>query len=376
MIYLDHNSTTRALPEVIEAMAPWLAERWGNPSSVYGFGRSARRAVEDARSAVAMLVGARDEQVIFTASATEATNAALHSAVCGAPSRRHIVTSQVEHSATLSYCEYLERYHGVEVTRVPVSSQGEIDLDQLDSSIRTDTAIVSLIWANNETGVIWPADQLGEICRSKHVPLHLDAVQAVGRIPVDFEKCGAAYISLSGHKLGTPKGIGCLVVSDPCRFVPLIFGGKQERGHRGGTESVPLVAGFGRAAELLIASGLDCWKRVATVRDEFESYLVASVVGVEINGGGSMRLPNTSNVYLPGVDSDALVIYLDQQGICISSGSACMESAIAPSHVVDAMWHSHDRACESARISLGRDSAKEEVQELVRLIKLFCEINL
>ncbi len=354
---------------------PWLTGKWGNPSSIHSPGREARRAVERARKQVAVLVGADPEQVLFTSGATEANNAALHSAIRQDPSRRHIVTSVVEHSAVLAYCDYLESRLGVHVTRLGVDSRGQLNLDELRAAIRPDTALVSLMWANNETGVIWPNSEFAKICRDAGVAFHTDAVQAVGKIPVSFSNITASHLSLSGHKFGAPKGIGALIVKDPENFVPLIYGGKQERGMRGGTESVPLIVALGAAAEIARQRGTDRWNVIGKLRDELESSLLNTIPGAELNGGGSERLPNTSNVHLPGLDGDAIVTFLDQKGICVSSGSACLESAITPSHVIQAMTGSYERASESLRISLGLESTADETRRLVEALEIFAAIN-
>lgn len=374
MVYLDQNATVPVLPEVVEAMLPWLADKWGNPSSSYRFGQEGRKAVEKARDQVASLIGADPSQVIFTSGATEANNAALHSSVVRDPKRRHVITSSVEHSSVLSYCNYLERWHGVVVTYLPVDSQGKLDLDHLREAIRADTAIVSLMWANNETGAINPICKIAAVCEQHGVRLHTDAVQAVGKTGVSFALIGTQYLSLSGHKIGAPKGIGALVVSDPDKFIPLLYGGTQEQNRRGGTESVPLIVGMGEAAACSSCRGLDCWVSAERLRDLFEDELCDRIPGAVVNGGGSPRLPNTSNIHLPGVDADGAVTFLDQRGICVSSGSACMESAISPSHVIQAMTGSHERASESLRISLGLNTTPKDLQELLVGLEAFAAV--
>ncbi len=375
MIYLDHNATTPVLPEVVEAMMPWLTVNWGNPSSIHAPGRAAHLAVEEARNKVARLVGACPEQVVFTSGATEANNSAIHSALIHAPTKRHIVTSAVEHSAVLAYCDFVKRHHGVEITCLAVNPDGMLSSDDLKAAIRPDTALVSLMWANNETGVIWPVAEFARICAEAGVPFHTDAVQAIGKIPVHFEECGASFLSLSGHKIGTPKGIGALIVADPTTFEPLIHGGKQESGMRGGTESVPSIVGLGAAAEIVSKRDAECWSPIKKLRDEFEGLLIQRIPRVAINGGRAERLSNTSNVYLPGLDGDAMVTFLDQKNICVSSGSACLESAITPSHVIFAMTGSHERASESIRISIGLYTRETELSNLTKAIDEFAAIN-
>lgn len=375
MIYLDHNATTPALPEAVEAMLPWLRENWGNPSSIHGPGRFARRAIEEARAKVGQLIGSEPDQVLFTSGATEANNAAIHSAFLRSPSKRHMVTSVVEHSAVLAYCDHLERHHGVKVTRLPVDGDGMLAAADLRNAIRTDTALVSLMWANNETGVIWPVEEFAGICVESGVPFHTDAVQAVGKISVDFAASGASFLSLSGHKFGTPKGIGALVMANPDAFEPLVVGGKQEHGRRGGTENVSHIVALGAAAEILHARGVDTWEKVARLRDSFERTVLGRIDGAQINGGAAQRLPNTSNIHLPGMDGDALVTFLDRQGICVSSGSACLESAIAPSHVILAISGSHEQASESIRVSLGLESSETDLQRLLAALEAFVAAN-
>lgn len=375
MIYLDHNATTPVLPEAVEAMIPWLTKNWGNPSSIHGPGRLARQAVDEARIKLARLIGTLPEQIIFTSGATEANNAAVHSALLRDPAKRHIVTSVVEHSSVLAFCDHLEENNGVEVTRLPVDFNGRLSVNDLRASIRSDTALVSLMWANNETGVIWPIKDFADICAAKSIPLHTDAVQAVGKLPLHFNDCGASYLSVSGHKFGAPKGVGALVVAEPEAFKSLLHGGKQEYGNRGGTENVPGIVALGVAAELVQVRNGPLWSRVARLRESLEGKLCELLKTARINGIGSNRLANTSNLYLPGMDGDALVTFLDQRGYCVSSGSACLESAIAPSHVIYSMSGSYDRASESIRVSLGIDCCLAEVDGFLDALKEFSEFN-
>jgi cysteine desulfurase len=375
LIYLDHNATTPVLSEVLEAMIPWLSTKWGNPSSIHAPGRLARRAVEEARAKVAALVGAASDQIVFTSGATEANNSAIHSALLRNPTKSHVVTSAVEHSAVLAYCDHLEKYHAVEVTRLPVDADGMLSVSDLESAIRPDTAIVSLMWANNETGVVWPVAEFAKVCEAQGVPFHTDAVQAVGKVPVDFGSSGVSFLSLSGHKFGAPKGIGALVVADPDSFVPIIVGGKQEHGHRGGTESVPLIVALGKATESVLSRGLVRWDEIRKLRELFEIGLLASFLKSSVNGAESPRLPNTTNIHFPGHDGDALVTFLDQRGICVSSGSACLESAITPSHVLLAMSGSYERASESIRISFGLETTGQEIASLMMGLGEFSELN-
>ncbi len=349
---------------------PYLLTEWGNPSSAYRFGARAKAAVEKAREQVASLVNARLEEVIFTSCATEANNAAIHSALLANPAKRHVVTSQVEHSSVLHYCQELER-RGYEVTYLPVSRDGLLDLGQLERTIRPDTAVVSLMWANNETGVIWPVREISEICLRHGVAYHCDAVQAVGKVPVDFSDLPINFLSLSGHKLGAPKGIGALVLREGMPFHSLIVGGKQEGSRRGGTENVPMIAALGEACRISKSRGWEAWNAIAILRDEFEENILKTIPDTYLNGSRANRLPNTSNLGFKDVDNDALVTFCDINGACISSGSACMESAISPSHVIQAMVRNHTKASEAIRVSLGLDTKSEYLHSLGSLLEKF-----
>ena len=349
---------------------PSLTSEWGNPSSSYRMGAKTKTAVDKARAQVARLVAAKPSEVVFTSCATEANNAAINSALATNPRKKHIITSQVEHSSVLQFCEVLST-RGYDVTFLPVSSEGLVDLQQLEANIRTDTAVVSLMWANNETGVISPVRDIGEICARRGVLFHCDAVQAGGKLPISFGDAPIDFLAISGHKLGAPKGVGALVLRDGVAFEPLLIGGKQESGRRGGTESVPLIVGFGVACEMAHRRPADAWERVSNLRDELETELLSTLKGAYRNGGASPRLPNTSNFGIQGIDSDSLVTYCDAHGVCVSSGSACMESAMAPSHVLLAMTGSHDRASEALRVSLGLETKLEELLRLASLLRQF-----
>ena len=361
---------------VLDAMMPYFNEKWGNPSSFYRFANEARKAIDISRKTIADALGATASGVIFTSGATESINSAIHSATIRYSEKKHIVTSAVEHSATLSYCEHLERDLGFEVTRLGVDKNGEFNIEELCRSIRDDTSLVSLIWANNETGVIWPIEAYSTICKQKEVLFHVDGVQAVGKIPVNFEACGADFLSFSGHKIGCPKGIGGLLIAEPTKFKPLLYGGNQEHGLRGGTENTAFIVGLAKSVELCSSpERLLAWNEVREMRDKLEIQLQASIPSSTVNGQRALRLPNTLSLHLPGIDSDAAVTYLGQQGICVSSGSACMESAITPSHVIYAMSGSHKKASETLRISLGLFSAAEDIDklagELSKLVQIY-----
>jgi cysteine desulfurase len=373
MIYLDHNATTAVLPEVRDAMWPYVTSEWGNPSSAYRFGGRARAAIDKARVEVASLISAQPTEIVFTSCATEANNSAITSALRSRPTRRHIVTSKAEHSSVLHYCEHLRR-SGYTISYLSLSREGLIDLSELENTIRDDTAIVSLMWANNETGVLSPVREIAAICDHHGALFHCDAVQAVGKVPVNVGDYPIHFLSLSGHKLGAPKGVGALFVRYGVEFVPTIFGGKQEGGRRGGTENVPFIVGLGKACEIARNRPRSEWARVAHLRDQFEEKLFRTFPNSYRNGPLSPRLPNTSNFGICGVDSDSVVVYCDTKGIAVSSGSACMDSTIAPSHVVLAMAD-HATAAEAIRISVGFDSTLADLDQFTDCLQRFLELN-
>lgn len=355
-------------------MMPFLTEAWGNPSSTYRFGSRVSSALDLARSQVANLIGADLSEIIFTSCATEANNAAIHSALLADPTRRHVVTSQVEHSSVLHYCEELVR-RGYEVTFLPVDQLGHVNLEHLEHAIRADTAIVSLMWANNETGVIAPVSQIGEICARRGIHFHCDAVQAAGKLSIDFPELPVQSLSLSGHKIGAPKGIGALVFREGAAYHPLIYGGKQEKGRRGGTENVANIVALGAACAIASQAGPKAWEEVAKIRNEAESMLLNGIAEAYRNGDPKSRLPNTFNIGFRGIDSDTLVTFCDRHDICVSSGSACLESALAPSHVVLAMTQSHERASEALRVSLGLKTPRHDLVRFVATVIDFAALS-
>lgn len=362
MIYLDHNATTPLLPEVMEAMLKYFTGDWGNPSSSYRFGEPSKKAVAEARSKVAALINSDASEIIFTSCATESNNTAIHAAI-KATGKRHIVTSAVEHSSVLSYCNALEK-EGFKVTYLPVRQDGLLALADLETAITDDTAIVSLMWANNETGVLFPVTCIGEICKTRGVLFHCDAVQAVGKIPVDTQSAHVDYLTISGHKLGATKGIGALYVRAKSPFIPLMHGGGQEQSRRGGTENVPYIAGLGAAADFAMANMSNSYSKIKILRDELETQILSFVTNSKVNGHPSERLPNTTNIHMPGLDNTAVLAMLDQAGICASSGSACMNSAITPSHVITAMTSSRKHAEESIRFSIGSTNTADEIAQV------------
>ena len=368
VIYLDHNATTPVAPEVFAAMEPYLREEWGNPSSSYRFGSKLKAALETAREQVAELIGASPREILFTSGGTESDNTALHAMVRADPAKRHLITSAVEHSAVLSYCRGLESL-GFGVTYLPVDRDGLLSVADLEAAITPETAGVSLMWANNETGVIYPTKEIAALCKSRGLLFHCDAVQAVGKVPIEVHHIPVDYLALTGHKFGAPKGIGALYVRRKVPFTPLIQGGHQERGRRGGTESVPLVVGLGAAA-VLARKKLPTYDRaVRPLRDALESGLLAAIPGATVNGHPTQRLANTANLHFPGVDSEALLLLLDQAGICASSGSACLADSPEPSHVLAAM-KGHQEASQSVRLSVGIATAPKDMLEAIERIRI------
>jgi cysteine desulfurase len=360
IFYFDNNATTRVAPEVVEAMIPFLRDFWGNPSSAYSFGHQVAKHIEAAREKVAALIGAEPKEVIFTSCGTESNNAALHSALATQPGKRHVLTTAVEHSAIIRHCEWL-RHQGLDVTFLPVDDDGMLDLHLLDQSIRPDTAIVSVMWANNETGVVFPVEEIAAICRSRNVLFHTDATQAPGKLQIDAGEVGADFLTLSAHKLHAPKGVGLLYVKPRTKFQPYLVGGHQERGKRGGTENVASIVGFGRAAELAMERMKDENSRVRAMRDRLEKTILRTVPNTFRNGGKEPRLPNTSNIACDFVEAEGILMLLDQLGICASSGSACTTGSLNPSHVLTAMGIKPARAKGCVRFSLGFYNTEQEV---------------
>jgi cysteine desulfurase len=365
LFYFDNNATTRVAPEVIEAMLPYLQEHWGNPSSAYAFSKHVARSLDRAREQVAALINADPKEVVFTSCGTESNNTAIHSALALNPGKRHVITTSVEHSANLKYGEFLQG-QGYEVTYLPVEPDGSLDIHLLDQSIRPDTAIVSVMWANNETGVIFPIEEVAAICASRGVLSHTDAVQTPGKLAIDVKVTGVDFLSLSAHKLHAPKGIGMLYLKRRTRFQPYVIGGHQERGRRGGTENVPYIVGFGRAAEMALAHLKEENTRVRTLRDRLETTILSSIPKTARNGAREPRLPNTVNISFQYVESEAVLLMLDQLNICASSGSACTTGSVEPSHVLTAMGVDPVRARGSVRFSLGRYTTDADVDYLLQ----------
>lgn len=360
-IYLDNNATTPLDPDVRRAMAPWMEEQFGNAASVHWYGQRARAALDGARGAVARLIGAADQEIVFTSGGTEADNLALRGAVDALRLKgNHLVVSSIEHPAVLESCAALER-RGIQVTYVPVTADGVLDVDALIAGIRADTVLISVMLANNETGVLQPLQQVVEIARSQGVLVHTDAVQAVGKIPVKVDALGVDLLSLSAHKIHGPQGVGALFVRKGVELDPLLVGGGQERKRRAGTENVAAAVGFGRAAEIAERDLPAESPRLAAMRDEFERQVLERIPNARINGGRSLRVPNTSNMGFSGADGEALLMALDLEGVAASLGAACSSGTLEPSHVLKAMKVPDSILRGSLRFSLGRFNTPAEI---------------
>ena len=378
IIYLDNNATTPLDPAVIEEMLPFLTKYYGNPSSGYAFAARARKAVDLARERLAALLGCAPSEIFFTSGGTESNNAVIHSALAYSaiaaakagqfePHGKHIVTSAVEHSAVLRPCQDLEK-HGCAVTFLGVDRDGNLDLGELEAAIRPETALVSMMWANNETGVLFPVQKIAEICRRKGVLFHTDAVQAVGKIPIRLRETAINFLSLSAHKFHGPKGVGALYVNGRTRFGPLIAGGGQENGRRGGTENVAGIVGLGKAAELALKYLAEGKGSFHSMRDRFEKAILESVSGASVNGTGALRIPNTSSLSFEGIESSNALLLLDRHGICCSAGSACRTGSQEASHVLRAMNPNGDGARRSLRFSFGRFNSEAEIDRAIEIV--------
>ncbi|MCX5837138.1 MAG: cysteine desulfurase NifS [Deltaproteobacteria bacterium] len=363
-VYLDNNATTQLAPEVLEAMLPYFHDLYGNPSSMHSFGGQVARKIREAREQVAALIGATPDEIIFTSCGTESDNAAILSALATYPERRHIVTSRVEHAAVKSLCANLAG-QGYRVTELPVDKNGILDLEQFAGSLTPDTAVVSLMWANNETGVIFPVQKAAELARERGIPFHTDAVQSIGKIPINVQKSAIDMLSCSGHKLHAPKGIGVLYLRKGTRFSPFLIGGHQEKGRRGGTENTPSIVGLGKACELA-ARNMDAENTtVKRLRDRLESALLTRIPKCRVNGDIQQRLPNTTNISFEFVEGEGILLLMDEHGICASSGSACTSGSLQPSHVLRAMGVPFTMAHGSIRFSLSVYNTQEEIDFVI-----------
>ena len=359
-VYMDNNATTSVAPEVLEAMLPYFHELYGNPSSMHSFGGQVMKEVKRARERVATLLGASPEEIIFTSCGTESDNTAIRSALLSRPDKRHIVTSRVEHPAIRALCAHLAT-QGYRVTELPVDGEGRLDLEQYRRALSSDTAIVSLMWANNETGVIFPIEKAAEIARERNILFHTDAVQAVGKIPIDLGRTSIDMLSLSGHKLHAPKGIGILYLRKGTKYSPFLLGGHQERGRRGGTEATPSIIALGVAAELAQKNMEMENTFVKNLRDRLENTILATVANTKVNGDRQNRLPNTSNISFEFVEGEGILLMMDEYGICASSGSACTSGSLQPYHVLRAMGIPFTMAHGSIRFSLSVYNTDEEI---------------
>ncbi len=367
LIYLDNNATTRVDPSVVAEMLPWLTQDYGNPSSGYRFGKKVNDALEVARERVAALLGCEAGEVLFTSCGTESSNAAIHSALAMDRDRQHIVTTRVEHSATLKTCELLAK-RGHPVTWLGVDSDGQIDLGELENSITDETALVSIMWANNETGVTFPVGEIAEIVREKGAVFHTDAVQAVGKIPFALRDMKVNLLSMSGHKLHAPKGVGALYVNRRTKFTPWMTGGGQEGGRRAGTQNVASIIALGKACEIAAQQTGHEATEVRKMRDDFEDGILSRVEGVQVNGDRVNRLPNTTSIAFAGAESEAMLMLLDQRGVCCSAGSACTTGQHEPSHVLRAMGCDDTRARASLRFSFGRFNTPADVARALEIV--------
>jgi cysteine desulfurase len=366
-IYFDNNATTPVAPEVLDEMLPYLRELYGNPSSMHTFGGQLHRKVEEARGKVAHLIGAEPEEIIFTSCGTESDNTAIMSAVESLPNKKHIVTTRVEHPAVLNFCKHLAR-KGFRVTFLPVNNHGQLNIDELLKAIDEDTALVSIMYANNETGVIFPIAEIAEILKERRILFHTDAVQAVGKIPIDTKELPVDMLSLSGHKLHAPKGVGALYVRKGTRFHPFIIGGHQERGRRAGTENVASLIGIGKACELAGKNLTEEITYLKGLRDKLETALLKSCPDVRVNGDTNNRLPNTTNISFEYVEGEAILLRINEYGICASSGSACTSGSLEPSHVLRAMGVPFTAIHGSIRFSLSRYNTEAEIDRVIEIM--------
>lgn len=360
VIYFDNNATTAVDPEVFKAMSPFLTELYGNPSSIHTFGGQVAAHIENARAQLASLLGAADTEIIFTSCGTESDSAAILSALSICPKRNKIVMSTVEHPAVLNLGKDLER-RGYRISHIPVDAKGRLDMERAAEMIDTETAVVSLMWANNETGNIYPVERIAEMAHANGALFHTDAVQAVGKVPMSLKDMNIDLLSLSGHKLHAPKGVGALYVKKGIRFRPFIVGGHQERGRRAGTENVPSIVALGKAAELSQSHLPEENTRVRAMRDRLEKSIVERIPTVRVNGDVESRLPNTANISFEYIEGESILMLLDMHGICASSGSACTTGSLEPSHVLRAMGIPYTAAHGAIRFSLSRFNTEAEV---------------
>lgn len=362
-VYLDNNATTPVLPEVFEAMKPYFGEQFGNASSIHQRGQSSRAAVERSRESVAKLLGCRPSEIIFTSGGTEADNLALFGL---AGEGDHVITSSVEHHAILNGCKRLESV-GCEVTYLPVDDRGLVNPEDVRRALRPHTKLISIMFANNETGVIQPVEDFGSIAAEAEVHFHTDAVQAAGKVSIEVDKIGCNLLTISGHKIHGPQGIGALYVRKGTLLQPMLYGGSHERSRRAGTENVPGIVGLGKAAEIAL-QGLSGIENIQRMRDKLESIVLSAVGETKVNGSGAPRVPNTTNIQFSHLEGESLVIALDLKGLAVSTGAACSSGAIEPSHVLSAMGLSSAQARSSLRFSLGKQTTVEDIDYATALV--------
>ena len=369
MIYLDNAATTRMAPEVVEAMLPYFTEYYGNASTVYRFGEKSREAVTEARDKIASAIGARTEEIYFTAGGSESDNWAIKATAEAYGNKgKHIITSKIEHHAVLHTCEYLEK-QGYDITYLDVDENGLISLEELEAAIRPDTILITIMFANNEIGTIEPVEEIGRIAHAHGVYFHTDAVQAFGQIPIDVDEMNIDMLSASAHKMNGPKGIGLLYIRKGVKIRSFIHGGAQERKRRAGTENVPGIAGFGKAVELAAAYMEERMERESSLRDYLIKRVEEEIPYARLNGDRKKRLPNNVNFCFRFIEGESLLIKLDMEGICASSGSACTSGSLDPSHVLLAIGLPHEIAHGSLRLTLGADTTKEEIDRTVDTLK-------
>ncbi|KFO67225.1 cysteine desulfurase [Smithella sp. SCADC] len=371
-IYLDNNATTQVAEEVLEAMLPYFRELYGNPSSMHSFGGQVGREIRTAREQVAALLGALPEEIIFTSCGTESDNAAIRSVLATRPDKKHIITSRVEHPAIHALCAQLAT-QGYRITELPVDKNGLLDLKNLEKSLTPDTAVVSLMWGNNETGVIFPVEKAAQMAHEKGVLFHTDAVQSAGKIPINMKNNVIDMLSISGHKLHAPKGIGILYVRRGTRFSPFLIGGHQEKGRRGGTENTPGIIGLGKACELADKNMQKENTEVMRLRDKLEKELLKRIPQSRVNGDTVNRLPNTTNISFEYVEGEAILLLMNELGICASSGSACTSGSLQPSHVLRAMGVPFTMAHGSIRFSLSIYNTEKEIDFVIEKMPAIIE---
>jgi len=365
IVYTDNNATTKVADEVIEEMLPYFGELYGNPSSMHTFGDQVAKKVKQARQRVADLINADPDEIIFTSCGTESDNTAIYSAINAYPEKKHIITSNVEHPAVNNLYQHLQKTKGYRVTFVPVDKNGLLDLDLLYNSMSDNTAVISLMWANNETGIIFPIKEIAQKANEKGIVFHTDAVQATGKVPIDVKDVGVDMLSLSGHKIHAPKGIGVLYVKRGFKFSPFLIGGHQEKGRRGGTENTVSIIGLGKACELARENLPIMNTRVRELRDYLQTRLLEEIPGSSVNGDLNLRLPNTLSIGFDAVEGESILLLLDREGICASSGSACTSGSLDPSHVLMAMGVPFKSAHGTIRFSLSHYNTKQEMDIII-----------